>query len=264
MPMVSSRGDAVRIAAIYDIHGNLPALDAVLEEIDVLDVDLIMVGGDLAAGPLPRETLDRLMSLGSRARFIRGNADREVAASNANLPGDDPDETSVEATLAWTAGAITPSQREFLATLPENVVIDVDGIGAVLFCHASPRNDTEIFTEATPETRMREILSDVDERTIVCGHTHMQFDRQVGEIRVVNAGSVGMPYEGTRGAYWLLLGPGIEFKHTLYDVERAAEAIRGSGYPGAGEFAAGNVFHPPTRAEALAIFEGMAARPPKQ
>lgn len=254
----------MRIAAIYDIHGNLPALDAVLEEIDACDVELILVGGDLAAGPFPRETLDRLMSLGSRAWFIRGNADREVAASDVILRRDDHNETSVAAILAWTAGAITPSQREFLATLPENVVIHVDGLGAVLFCHASPRNDTEIFTEETPETRMREILSEVDERTIVCGHTHMQFDRRVGEIRVVNAGSIGMPYQGTQGAYWLLLGPEIEFKHTVYDVERAAETIRGSGYPGADEFAAGNVLDPPTRAEALTIFEGMAALPPKQ
>ena len=177
-----------RVAALYDIHANLPALDAVLA--DAEEADLVVVGGDFSHGPLPAETVDRLRGLGDRVRFIRGNADREVAR---------PD--------AWQREPLGEERLAFLAGLPETVTIEIDGLGSVLFCHGSPRSDEEILTAVTPEDRLARILADVAEPVVVCGHTHHQFDRTAHGIRVVNAGSVGMPYEGRPGAFWAMLGP---------------------------------------------------------
>ncbi|HEV2108969.1 MAG TPA: metallophosphoesterase family protein [Thermomicrobiales bacterium] len=249
----------MRVAAIYDIHGNLPALEAVLADIDRIGVDIILVGGDLAAGPMPCETLDLLMSLGNRVRLIRGNADRELVA-HYDLPGEQPiRESDPElARAAWAAQQLTRVQRDFLAGLAERAVIDVDDLGPVLFCHGSPRSDEEIITRVTPEARMREMLAGAREGIIVCGHTHVQFDRVVADTRMVNAGSVGMPYEGSPGAYWALLGPTVALRRTTYDVEHAASLIRSTGFPNADAFA-DTVLKPPTAEEATAFFEQVAA-----
>lgn len=249
----------MRVAAIYDIHGNLPALEAVLEEIDQAAPDLIVVGGDVVPGPLPRATLDRLMGLGKRARFVCGNADREVVASfdGAPLINNLPEE--VREITAWTAQQLDRKHRDFLASFEAQVVLTVDGVGDVLFCHGSPRSDEEILTAATPDSRLQAALTDVDAAVVVCGHTHMQFDRRFGKARVVNAGSVGMPY-GEPGAYWLWLGPEVTLRRTRYDLEQAAQIIRASGYPQAQDFADNNVLQPATAAEAIEVFERMAAQ----
>jgi diadenosine tetraphosphatase ApaH/serine/threonine PP2A family protein phosphatase len=159
--------------------------------------------------------------------------------------------------MRWTAKQLERSQRDFLAQLPEQACFSLDGLGEVLFCHGSPRSDEEMITAATPEERLREMLADVRQRVVVCGHTHMQFDRTVDGMRIVNAGSVGMPY-GDVGAYWLLLGPEIMLRRTLYDLEDAAARIRASGYPQAQDFAENNVLKPTTETEAIAVFERMA------
>lgn len=250
----------MQVAAIYDIHGNLPALEAVLAEIDRAGVDVILVGGDLAAGPMPRETLDLLRSLGGRARLIRGNADREMVShydsrSDQAMDGGDP----AQATWSWADQQLTRAQRDLLSDLPEQVVIDVDALGPTLFCHGSPRSDEEIITRATSEARMQTMLAGVREHIVVCGHTHVQFDRVVGDKRVVNAGSVGMPYEGEPGAYWALLGPTVALQRTTYDVQRAASLIRSTGFPDAAAFAADNVLRSPSAEEATAFFEQLAA-----
>lgn len=148
--------------------------------------------------------------------------------------------------------------RDFLAQLRERAVIAVDGLGDILFCHGSPRSDEEILTEASPDICVGEALTGVAQRVVVCGHRHMQFDWCVGEVRVVNAGSVGMPY-GELGAYWLLLGPGVALRRTSYDLVAAAAVIRASGYPLAEDFADHNLLAPPTAAEAIAVFEGIAS-----
>src|SRR5439155_23988438 len=119
--------------------------------------------------------------------------------------------------------------------------------GDVLFCHATPRNDVDVFTRLTPEERLLPIFAGAAANVVVCGHTHMQFDRTVGGVRVVNAGSVGMPY-GEPGAYWLLLGPGIRLRHTSYDLEKAAARLRDTKYQQAEDFAATNVLRPPSEA----------------
>ena len=117
----------------------------------------------------------------------------------------------------------------------------------------------DILTEATPQERLRETLAGVKENVVVCGHTHMQFDRMCGGKRVVNAGSVGMPY-GEPGAYWLLLGPGVSLRKTSYDLESAADLVRKTEYPLAQDFAANNILKPATAQEAIEYFEQMAAK----
>jgi putative phosphoesterase len=191
----------LRVAALYDIHGNLPALDAVLPEVDA---DVILVGGDFVLGPWPAETYERLRSLEGDVRFIRGNADREVAEEK---PGRAPPEL-----MEFARGRLPEEALSFLRSLPLT-----ETIGGVLFCHATPRNDEEIFTRISPDERWAEALAGVTAEVVVCGHTHVQFDRRVGDVRLVNAGSIGMPYEREPGAYWALLdGTDVELRRTEY------------------------------------------------
>jgi putative phosphoesterase len=201
----------VRVAALYDIHGNLPALEAVLAEVDA---DVIVVGGDTVLGPSPSETLERLRSLPGDVRFLRGNADREVVEEKQGLAPPELTE--------FVRARLSAEQLDFLRALPLTV-----SIGRVLFCHATPRNDEEILTKISPEERWREALGGVDADVVVCGHTHVQFDRRIGDIRLVNAGSVGMPYEHEPGAYWAVLdGADVELRHTR------CQAPNMSGWPG--------------------------------
>ncbi|HEY6407435.1 MAG TPA: metallophosphoesterase family protein, partial [Ktedonobacteraceae bacterium] len=219
--------------------------------------DLILVGGDIVSGPMPRATLEQLLSLGDKARFIRGNADREVVVAFDGQPLDPNLPEEVREATIWTARQLEPTHRDFLAGLPEQVVLAVDGLSDVLFCHGSPRSDEEIITSVTPEARLKEILAGVKQNIVICGHTHMQFDRLINTVRVVNAGSVGMPY-GKAGAYWLLLGPEITPRRTHYNLEQAAKRIRTSNYPLTQDFANNNVLKPPTESEAIEVFERIA------
>ncbi|MDQ3862650.1 MAG: metallophosphatase family protein [Actinomycetota bacterium] len=253
---------ASRVAAIYDVHGNLPALEAVLADLENVDPDLIVVGGDVVAGPMPAEVLDRLAALGESICFVRGNADREVVVAYDDgryadaIDGADP----AERTAAFAASGIDRAHRDLLASFSERLVVEVEGVGRVLFCHGSPRSDEEIVTTATTEGRLREILAGVDQDLVVCGHTHAQFDRHVGSKRVINAGSVGMPYQGKPvGAFWLLLGAGgVSFRRSDYDLERAVGRIRATGYPDA-EGMAEILLEPPDPEWAATFFEQQAA-----
>jgi predicted phosphodiesterase len=241
----------VRIAAIYDIHGNLPALEAVLDDVRAAAVDLVLVGGDVVPGPMPRETVDLLRALELPTQYIRGNGDREVAAvMRGEETGGVPE--PFRPAIRWNAGQLAPGDEPWLAGWPLTRGIHVDGIGEVLFCHATPRNDVDIFTRLTPAERLVPMF-DGPSPLAVCGHTHMQFDRSVGTTRVVNAGSVGMPF-GQPGAYWLLLGPGVELRRTSYDLEAAANRIRATSYPQADAFAANNVLRPPSEESILEMF----------
>lgn len=213
----------MRIAVLNDIHGNLPALDAVLAEVDQAGVDAIVVGGDLVWGPMPGETLDRLAAHGDRARFVMGNADRDVVEA---FDGDAPE---YDAVSRYCAGRISGAQRDFLAGLAPTVVLDVDGLGETLFCHGSPRSDTERITTVTPDARLRRIVEGVGESLVVCGHTHRQFDRRIDAWRVVNAGAVGLPYEGRAAAFWAVLGPEVQLRCTDYDIDDALQVFRVAG-----------------------------------
>ena len=218
------------VAALYDVHGNLPALDAVLADPALARADVVVVGGDVAAGPLPAEVLDRLSSLDVPIRWVRGNADREVVEhfdrgdTDHSIYGADAPAQRAD---AFTAGHIARGHRDLMAGFED--VVRLDG---ALYCHGSPRSDEEIITALTPGERLEPMLAGVDEALVVCGHTHHQFELRAGEQRVVNAGSVGMPYEGRAGAFWLLVANGEpELRHTEYDVEAAGVALRASGFP---------------------------------
>ena len=241
-----------RVAAFYDIHGNLPALEAVLLDARRAGVEQIVVGGDVLPGPMPRDTLECLLSLDIPVQFIHGNGDREVLA---HLNGQEM--TSVpepfREPLRWSAAQLLPAHAQVLANWPAMMRVEVHEIGEVAFCHATPRNDVEIFTRLTPEARLIPIFEGLYLPIVVCGHTHMQFDRTIGATRVVNAGSVGMPF-GEPGAYWLLLGPSVELRRTPYDFEKAAERVRATGYPGADEFAAGSILRPQSEVAMLERF----------
>lgn len=236
----------MRVAAIADIHGNLPALEAVLAEIGRDQPDLIVCCGDVASGPMPAETIDRLMQL-DRVRFVRGNADRGLIDEFDGKPAGEMPGPFTD----WCAKQISRVQRDFLASFEDTVSVDgVDGLGRVLFCHATPHNDTDVFSHETPVERVRTLLAGVDANAIVCGHTHMQFDRRVDRIRVVNAGSVGMPY-GSPGAYWAMLGPEVDSRKTSYDREAAAARIRAKDWGNAEQFATRNVLTVPSVEEAM-------------
>jgi predicted phosphodiesterase len=251
---------AARVAALYDIHGNLPALEAVLEELRGLVIDQIVVGGDVLPGPLPRETLERLLSLDRPVRFIHGNGELAALAqfgaadpagvSYWGTTSGEPLPEALQAVVRWSAQQLFPDYRELIKSWPAIVHTDVDGLGDVMFCHGTPRSEVECFTRLTPEHLLLPVFAAVAAPTVVCGHTHMPFDRMIGSTRVVNAGSVGMPF-GAPGADWLLLGPGVELRHTAYDLTRAAERIRASRYPQAEEFATRGVLQPPTEADVL-------------
>ncbi len=251
----------MRVAALYDIHANLPALEAVLADVRQADVDQVVVGGDVVPGPMPRETLARLLDLDVPVQFIRGNGDREVFARMAGTETDwyrtAPEQRREP--VRWTAQQLLPEHERLLAGWPATCRVEIPGLGDVLFCHATPRSDVECFTQLTPEDRLAPVFHGLKVPLVVCGHTHMPFDRMVGAIRVVNAGSVGMPF-GNTGADWLLLGPDVELRHTPFDLADAAERVRGTSYPGAEEFAARNVLQPPTEREMLEAFTRIELR----
>ena len=209
----------MRVAAISDIHGNLPALEAVLADIEREGVDEIVVAGDSVSGPWPAEVFDLLDSIG--ARIVRGNADRaeEVMAHSSELG-------------AWNADRLGASRVAMVTAWPLTLELAVEGLGDVLLCHSTPTSDTPIYTRITPDRELVELLGDVAADVLVCGHTHMQYDRRLTTgLRVANPGSVGMPYESRRGAYWAVLGPNIEFRRTEYDVEATVAAIQVMGAP---------------------------------
>jgi putative phosphoesterase len=239
----------VRVAAIYDVHGNLPALEAVLADIDAENVDIVVSGGDLVAGPFPAEVLALLESRAD-VRFLRGNADRLVL-EGVEEHGQD-----------WSATRERLGERalETIRAWPLTVELEIDGLGRTLFCHAVPSADEPIFTRITPDDEVAQLIGDVAADLVVCGHTHAQFDRRLpSALRIVNAGSVGMPYQGRRGAFWALLGPEVELRRTEYDTEAAVGAIREATGP-THEQLVGWLLEPPDPEETAAYFESLRAK----
>jgi predicted phosphodiesterase len=242
----------MRVAALYDIHGNLPALEAVLEEIHREGVDRIVVGGDVLPGPMPGDTISCLLNLPVPVEFIYGNGEVAVLEQLAGRESVKVPEVYRPA-IRWNAEQIRIEHGDAVARWPMTHWVDLPGMGRVLFCHATPRNEDECFTSLTPEERLLPIFDGLNAAVVVCGHTHMQFDRMVGRTRVVNAGSVGMPF-GEPGADWLLLGPDIQLRHTAYDPESAAARIRASAFPWPEDFATRYILKPPSAAEMLDVF----------
>lgn len=239
----------MRVAALYDIHGNLPALEAVLDDVRRARVDLVVVGGDVLPGPMPRECLEVLQGLTVPVHCIRGNGDRVVlSAARGEVPDEVP--ATFQEVVRWNAEQLTPSQHSTIAEWPMTIRRHLPDLGDVLFCHATPRSDTENITRRTSESKLAIALDAAQASLVVCGHTHMQYDRTAGAVRVVNAGSVGMPF-GVAGAYWLLLHEGVELRRTSYDVVAAAKRIAETAYPQARQFAERQVLNPPTEESML-------------
>ncbi|MFR9777423.1 metallophosphoesterase family protein [Micromonospora sp. MS34] len=238
-----------RVAVLSDIHGALPALEAVLAEPDVATADLIVLTGDIAAGPQPVEVLDLLGSLGERACWVGGNADRELVKARAGKKS--PIDVS-----NWAAEQLRDDQVARLAALPPTVTLPVAGLGEVLFCHATPRDDEEVVLVDSRLDRWAEVFAGLPAEvgTVVCGHTHMPFTRLVDRRLVVNPGSVGMPYGGA-GAWWALLGPGVQLRRTRYDVDAACARVAAeSGFPDAAAWSAEYLPSHHSDVDALTVF----------
>jgi predicted phosphodiesterase len=254
----------VKVAALYDIHGNDAALEAVLAELDGLGVELILIGGDVAGGPFPNETVDAVRALGDRAIAIRGNGERELVEARLHLDAgtarSDPNDIWSTRTH-WAAGVLDQERLDWMGALPPLSSVEIDGLGDVLFCHASPRSDEEIITPLSSAERVAPMFAGVAQGIVVNGHTHAQFERDLGPVRLVNAGSVGMPYEVAPAAYWALLGPDIELRSTPYDVAAFAARVRATSFPDADGFADW-ITEPPGPDEAHEFFERMATTPP--
>jgi putative phosphoesterase len=243
-------GPVDRVAVVSDVHTNVAALAAVLAHIEAAGVDLIVSCGDLTWGSHPDETIVLMRGLGARALFVRGNGERAVLEiAGGSRTAQTPRE-------AWVPARHSPSSLDFVATIPFSVVIEINGLGAVRFCHGSPRSDTEVVTPATPAERFAQLCDGIDEQVLVTGHTHLQFDRKVAGRRSVNPGSVGLPYhEGEPGtAYWAVLGPDVTLRQTRYDVTAAVAAGTSSGDPGADKIT-GLLLSPPSPGQVAAEAE---------
>ncbi len=231
----------MRVAALYDVHGNLPALGAVLEEVERERPDVVVFGGDVVWGPWPQETLERAEALGPRAVFVRGNCEGLV------LEGASPEQ-------AWARGRLDEAARRRIEARPLTHRLDIDGLGRVLFCHATPRDDNEIVSPEAPPAAWEQAFGNADADTVVCGHTHLQFDLVRAGRRIVNPGSVGAPTVRAV-AWWALLGPEVELRTTEYDTESTVAAAR-AVLPDVSDFARW-LRRPPTYEERVASIAGL-------
>ena len=243
--------NAERLAVISDVHGNAPALRAVLAEIEKSDVELVVSLGDVTWGPQPEETRMLLEALDRPAIFVNGNGERALRELRAGRDGNERER--------WIRDQHSEASFAFLETFVDSAVVTVAGLGAVRFCHGSPRSDIELITPETPLERMRALTEGVSEKVLVSGHTHLQFDRRVAGIRSVNPGSVGMPYHLLRGAFWALFGPDVVLMRTEYDLAETARAYDASGDPLTKEMIE-TLLTPPSPAEVIEHAEGLAFR----
>jgi putative phosphoesterase len=239
----------MRILALYDIHGNREALDAVLADPRAAGPDAVVVGGDVVPGPFNRDVLERLEALPSPVHWVRGNGERELAEAVGAPPSDD----FVAQRAARGVGEGGDDRARALGELP--LTLELDG---VLFCHATPRSDMEILTRISPPERWADALAGVTAPLVVAGHTHQQDDRMVGATRFVNAGSVGLPYEGDGAARWLWLEDGVpDLRSTAYDARGAGERILAAGWPDERSYAA-SLTEPVDPREITELFEARA------
>jgi predicted phosphodiesterase len=240
------------VAVLSDIHGVMPALDAVLAEPDLQRADQIVLTGDIAAGPQPAEVLGRLLGLGDKVVWVRGNADRELVQLSRGEVDDVGDPIA-----PWAARQLSADHIDWLAGLPHPVTLTVDGFGEVVFCHATPRDDEEVVVVDSRLDRWAEVLDGLppEVMTVVCGHTHMPFTRLAHTRQIINPGSVGMPY-GRQGAHWAILSGGtVQLRRTPYDpVAACAQVAESSSYPDVAEWADYFLHARATDADALAAF----------
>ncbi len=229
-----------------------------LAEVERDRPDLIVCGGDLALGPMPAETIERMRGLGDRVRFVMGNTDREMIEAFDADAGSEPRLDQSERWTNWSAQRLDRGRRDFLAGFEPLVRLELEGLGETIFCHGSPRSDTEIITVLTAENRLAPMLAGVAEELVVCGHIHVQFDRRLLGKRLVNAGSVGLPYEGDAAAYWALLGPEVMLRRTEYDVAAAVQTMSATGFPEIDELLKESLLEPVASHTVSEFFESRA------
>ncbi|MFT8363321.1 MAG: metallophosphoesterase family protein [Sporolactobacillus sp.] len=254
----------MRIAALYDIHGNFPALKAVLDELNDLKPDRVVIGGDIVSGSMPVQTLECLLNLKRNVKvtFIQGNGDREVIEASKGLELNGLSEQGKKK-QRWVAEQLTEKQIEFLSSFERTASIHVDNMGNILFCHATPFSDSDIFTPESDIKRIGQLFEAVEQPIIVCGHTHMQFKLELEKKVIFNAGSVGMPFAKRSGAYWFFIDSDqatINFKQTFYDLNLASKLLRTSGDPYVEEFVNHNLLHVPTPREAMEMLNKISLK----
>jgi putative phosphoesterase len=243
------------VAVISDVHGNLPALRAVLADVADAGAALLVSCGDLVSGPAPLPTLRALAAAPVQVVEVRGNADRGAVEAFDGVA----DTSTTHTDDLWTGTQLDPAARDHLPSLPLTATLEVEGLGRVLCCHGSPTRDDEIVLDTMPDDRLHALFDGVDAEVIVCGNTHLSFDRRVGDRRLVNPGSVGWSY-GDTAACWALLGPDVQLRRTTYDLDAAAAELRRvSSWPDLDGFLSGVLYDPPTREDATAFFERLAA-----
>ena len=251
----------MKIAALYDIHGNLPALESVIEVIKKVEPDHIVIGGDVVAGPMPVECLNTLKALSEKypMSFIHGNAESEVLRA---LAGEAPNGFSErnDDIAQWVASKLSEEHIEWIKswTLTKSIISNTGD--DILFCHATPQNDVDIFTSNSPDEKVESFFEGISNTFVVCGHTHIQVDRQLANTRVLNAGSVGMSFSA-QGAHWLIIDhEDLSFNHTKYNLVDAAARIRETDYPFADDFADNNVLSNPSTSKALDMLNALAEK----
>jgi predicted phosphodiesterase len=246
----------MKVLALYDIHANIEALDAVLADPRAADPDVVLIGGDAVPGPFARATLDRIAASRSPVHWVRGNGEREVAAAvgTPTPPADD----IVARVAALSARELGDDRARALGDLP--LTLELDG---VLYCHATPRRDDEILTRLSSPERWSDALADVRVPLVVAGHTHQQDDRVLDCARFVNAGSVGLPYEGDGAARWLWVADSEpELRQTPYDAAGAGARMIDAGWPDEESIVA-SLVDPVDAIEVTRFFERMASDPAK-
>ena len=221
----------VRIAVLADIHGNKPALDAVLADIERERTDGVYVLGDIVNGG-PEPSLCWHTVRGRADGILRGNHERYVLSAAA---GDPAFETDAWGPPRWTAEQLSASELEDLAALPPHIALDAGPASGTLLCHASPRRDDDLILPDTPLEDVRPMVRGASHATVVRAHNHVAFARHVAGIRILAIGAVGLAFgQPPRAEYALLTARGagwaIEHRRIAYDVDATLRACRDTGY----------------------------------
>lgn len=241
----------MHIAILADIHGNLPALEAVLRDVKRYSVDGTIVAGDFTGGPQPQETINMLRSMGSW--MIRGNGENYLLEYDSGEAPEAWRESHQWASMRWAYESLDEETLGFIATLPEQRVIEVGETDPIRVVHGSPRCPNEhLLPDRDPETlavfrearllplgrepiSLEVVLSDVEESVVVCGHSHIPWKQEQGGKLVVNPGSVGAPNNGdARAQYallnWLDADWNVTHRAIEYDLALVRAAYMESGY----------------------------------
>jgi predicted phosphodiesterase len=227
LPSMTVGQSFARVAVLSDVHGNLPALVAVLREVSQSDVEALFFLGDHTWGPQPAEVLAQAMTVPLPTFFVRGNAERALIEYEA---GHREPENDID---RWMIANHDSDVMQTLAAFPYAINVSVGALGAIKMCHGSPRSDIELLTPRTSINRLHAAVGGISESTVAHGHTHLQYERRIKGLVIAAPGSVGLPYGVTQpGARWAILGNEVELRTTRYDFAASISAARNLSYPG--------------------------------